>query len=552
MIFFTSPLLAMNNPRHLNSKETMPLSPLNRCRRTALAACLMALGVAGLPAADQPQWGQRFSRNMISEETGLPEAFDPQSGANIKWSALLGSETHSTPVVAGGRVLIGTNNNHPRKPRHQGDRGVLMCFAEANGQFCWQLIVPKITTSVYWDWPNAGICSPATVERDRVYIVSNRGEVLCLDRNGMANGNDGPYRDEARHAVPSGAEPIEPGPTDADILWLFDMIKELGVRQHDSAHSSILVYGDYLYVNTSNGVDDTHKHIASPNAPSLVVLDKNTGRLAAVDDEHIGPRIFHSTWSSPSLGVVNGKPLVFFGGGDGVVYAFAPLPYAPEAAVPTTEAQRNPADARSAASPNSSVTKLKKIWQFDCDPSGPKENVHRFNGNRRESPSNIKSVPVFYHNRIYVTVGGDLWWGKNEAWLKCIDATQTGDITRTGQLWSYSLVRHCMSTPAIRDGLVFVGDSGQRIHCLDADTGQPYWTQDVKGEVWASPLVADGKVYFATRRGEFWVFAASREKKVLSRLQMDEPISSTPIAANGVLYVTTMSRLYAIQKAGKN
>ena len=146
-----------------------------------------------------------------------------------------------------------------------------------------------------------------------------------------------------------------------------------------------------------------------------------------------------------------------------------------------------------------------------------------------------------------MTVGGDLWWGKNEAWLKCIDATRTGDITRAGELWSYPLVRHSMTTPAIHDGLVFVGDSGRRLHCVDATTGQCYWTHDVKGEVWASPLVADGKVYFATRHGDVLVFAASQQKKLLAEIALGEPISGSPVAANGVLYITTMKRLYAVQ-----
>ena len=69
-------------------------------------------------AADQPQWGQRFSRNMISDEKDLPDSFDTASGANIKWVAKLGTDSYATPVLAAGKVFIGTNNSVPRDPRH--------------------------------------------------------------------------------------------------------------------------------------------------------------------------------------------------------------------------------------------------------------------------------------------------------------------------------------------------------------------------------------------------------------------------------------------------
>ena len=45
-----------------------------------------------VPAADQPQWGQAWSRNMVSSERSLPDSFDPATGKNIKWSARLGTE----------------------------------------------------------------------------------------------------------------------------------------------------------------------------------------------------------------------------------------------------------------------------------------------------------------------------------------------------------------------------------------------------------------------------------------------------------------------------
>ncbi len=481
--------------------------------------------------ADQPQWGQPWSRNMISDERGLPDSFDPKTGRNIKWVAPLGTETHATPVVAGGRVYIGTNNERPRDPRHKGDRGILLCLDEKTGELVWQLAVTKITTSIFWDWPKAGTCSPATVEGERVYIVSNRGEVMCLDARGMANGNDGPFREEAQHCVPPGEPPIEPGKTDADILWRFDMVKDLGVRQHDSAHASILIDGDFLYVNTSNGLDDSHTEIHAPDAPSLIVLEKSTGRLVARDDEHIGDRIFHSTWSAPALAEVNGTPRIFFCGGDGVVRGFEPLRKAP---------------------PAGEVVNLKKLWQFDFDPTAPKEDVHRYKSNREVSPSVIHGMPVFDGNRLYVAGGGDLWWGKNEAWLKCIDTTGSGDVTKTALVWSYALEKHVMASPAIWDGLVFIGDCGRKIHCLDAATGKAFWTHDAGAEVWASALVADGKVWFATRNGTVFVFAADKEKKLLSQTSLGDPISGTPTAANGTVYFTTMKTLYAFAYTGSD
>jgi outer membrane protein assembly factor BamB len=96
--------------------------------------------------------------------------------------------------------------------------------------------------------------------------------------------------------------------------------------------------------------------------------------------------------------------------------------------------------------------------------------------------------------------------------------------------------------------MVFMADCGRTFHCVEAGTGQRLWTHEIKGEVWASPYVADGKVYLGTRGGVLYVFAASREKKVLAGLELTTPISATTTAANGVLYVATMSHLYAVQQ----
>lgn len=499
---------------------------------TWTAACLGSLPI--LPAADQPQWGQAWSRNQISLERGLPASFDPVSGSNLLWSAQLGTETHGSPIIAGGRVYIGTNNGHPRDPRHQGDRGVLFCLDERDGHLLWQLVVPKRTGDIYLDWPNSGICSPATVEGDRVYLVNNRGEVVCLDARGMADGNQGPFLDEASHALPrtktntSGAVP-ECGPLDADILWLFDLTGGAGIYSHDAAHSSILIRGDHLYLNTGTGVDNTHRKIRTPQAPSLVVLDKHTGRLLAREHEGIAPNIFHSTWSAPSLGEVGGRPLIFLAAGNGRLYAFEPL----------------------TANPGREPTALTKAWMFDFDPDSPKTDVHKYVGNRRESPSNFYGMPVFHNRRVYLAGGGDIWWGKREAWLKCVRADVANTANDERRVWAYPLQKHVLSTPAIWNGRVFIADCGPTLHCVDAETGQAVWTHTLQGEVWASPLVADDKVYLGTRRGQFYVFAASREKRLHNTLSLGSPISATAAAANGVLYVATMNRLYAAKEGAR-
>jgi outer membrane protein assembly factor BamB len=156
---------------------------------------------------------------------------------------------------------------------------------------------------------------------------------------------------------------------------------------------------------------------------------------------------------------------------------------------------------------------------------------------------------VFDQDRIYLAGGGDIWWGKNEAWLKCIAADRAREGAGNDPVWSYPLSRHVLGTPAVSDGLVFIADVGRTFHCVNARTGEGLWTHDVQGEVWASPFVADGKVYLGTRGGWFYIFAAAKEKQVLQELNLASPISATATAANGVLYIANMKRLFALKTA---
>lgn len=504
------------------------------------SAWLLALALSSSAhAGDWPQWGGGAVRNFVSPETGLPASFDPGQRApgaveidpsttrNIRWTAKLGSQTYGGPVVADGRIYVSTNDSSRRDPKHKGDGGgVVLCLDEATGEMLWQLVTPRMRNIPMFDNLSLGICSTPTVEGDRVYVVTNRCEVLCLDADGMADGNDGPYRDEATFMAIEGDPPLDIGPTDADILWCFDMRDQVDMWPHDATDCSVLIHGDLLYTCTSNAVEN-HDKPRFPLGPSVIVLDKRTGQLVASDAAEIGTRMFHGQWSSPSLATVGAQAQVLFGAGDGMCYAFDPAP--------VREGDRSV---------------LRTLWVADCNTPAMRFDA---DGNPRKYPSpegasEVIATPVFHEGCVYVGVGQDPRHGSGKGLFCCIDASGSGEVTATHRLWTYDAIDRTLSSASVADGLVYIADYEGKVHCLDAATGEPQWVYDTGGHIWGSTLVADGKVYIGNERRWLTVLAAGRELRELTRVRFPAPIYTTPVAANGVLYVATQTHLYAIEE----
>jgi outer membrane protein assembly factor BamB len=319
---------------------------------------------------------------------------------------------------------------------------------------------------------------------------------------------------------------------DADILWTYDMMNELGVFPHNASNCSVITDGDFVYACTSNGQDWTHVNVPSPLSPSFIALNKNTREFVAEDNAEIGPRIFHGQWTSPSIGKIGGKTQVYFGGGDGVLYAFD--------GTPTKEGD---------------TTYIKKIWWFDAVPPEYKKdkNGKPIKYPSAEGPSEINATPVFYKNRVYVAIGQDPEHGEGIGRLVCVDATKTGDITQTGLIWDYKGIHRSISTVSIdpTNGLLFIGDFSGFVHCVDAENGKVYWVHDMQAHMWGSTLAADGKVYVGDEDGDFVVLASDKTKKVLSEVNMGSPVYSTPIVANGTLFLGTQTHLFAIAEGAK-
>ena len=469
---------------------------------------------------------------MVSTEKGLPDGFVPGGKAadgtidlsttrNVKWGIRVGGTIYSTPAVAGGRIFIGGLAAHD---------GIFSCLDEATGKLLWQwraaaLKFPSkingFPIGISENPARIGVCSSPAVDGDRVYFVSHRFELLCLDVRG---------------------QPPAPDAGKARVIWSLDMGADLGVFPCDVANGSPLIDGDVLYVPTSNGVDrnsfhdpteEKNRKIPAPNAPNLIAVDKRTGRLLATDDTRIAENMLHGQWSAPSLGTVGGRKLIFYGGGDGRCYAFEALP--------------------SASNP---PARLRTVWSYDCIPGEYKttDGVDpvtqyclgdiRMRGTLNKDDgrfvgcSEIIGTPVFLNNRVYVAIGRDPAHGRGRGALHCIDATGHGDITKTGKIWTYQGLDRTLSTVSVADGLLYISDRGGRLHCLDAESGQCHWVHDTKSEAWGSTLVADGKVYMPTTKG-LWVFAAQNKLKLIGHVNLGAKMLTSPVAANGTLYVTT-------------
>lgn len=468
-----------------------------------LTASALAEPLAKAKKGDWPMWGGSPDKNMVSGETGIPAEWDVQTKKNVKWIAPLGSQTYGNPVIVGGKIFVGTNNNGNFRPEIKGDKGIIVCIDEKTGKFLWQLTHDKLPTGQVNDWPEQGICSAPWVADDRLYYVSNRCELVAADVNGFLDGeNDGPFKEEKYKDK-----------LDGDIVWTLDMFTEFEVFPHNLATSSPVGFGDTIFVGTSNGVDEGHLNLPNPDAPDFLAVNRKTGKVVWEADDP-GDKVLHGGWSSPAFGLVNGTPLAIFAGGDGWCYAY--------------HAETG-----------------KVVWKFDLN---PKDSAWVLGG--RGTRNNIIATPVLYDNKVFLCVGQDPEHGEGVGHLYAIDATQTGDVTDTAKVWHVGGedFHRSMSTVAIADGLLYAADLSGFLYCLDAKTGKRHWRYDMFSAVWGSPYVVDGKVFIGNEDGEVVVMQHGTEMKLLAKNDMGNSVYTTPVAANGVLYITNRRTLFAIEQ----
>ncbi len=471
----------------------------------SLVSAVLLTAHGPLPAAsasdpgggDWPMWGGTADRNMVSNMKGLPVSWDVKTKKNVKWVSTLGSQTYGNMVVAGGKVFVGTNNEAVRDPNIKGDKGIVMAFKESDGEFLWQMVHDKLVAGRVNDWPYQGVASSPLVEGDRLYYVSNRAELMCVDTEGFRDKeNDGPVKDEKLSRE-----------VDGDVVWKFDMMEEVGSSPHNLANSSPVSYGDYIYVSTSNGQDESHVNVPSPKAPAIIAVNKKTGKLVW-EDNSVFDKILHGQWASVTVGKIGDTVQAVMGQGDGWIRGY---------------------DAMSG----------KKLWEFDTN---PKDSVWP------KTRNEVISTAVIYDNKVYISNGQDPEHGEGTGHMYCVDGTKRGDITQTGRVWHFDQIRRSISTPAIKDGIVYQADFSGFIYAIDAKTGQLIWKHDVFAAVWGSPMLIDGKLYLGDEDGDVVILAEGRTKKIIAEINMGSSVYSTAVPANGALYIANRNQLFAIKE----
>ena len=490
------------------------------------------------------QWGRNGSKNMASPAKDI--SIDITSGEvddkgeiigakGAKWVAKLGSQAYGTPTIYQGQVFVGTNNEEPRIEAVKGDYGIVMALDEKTGGLNWQFSVPKLEAGKVSDWEYLGICSSILLDGKFGYVVTNRGEIICLDTYGMSDGNDGPFQEEKKYWVGGlekleSSEPVEKGEKGADVVWGYDIRSELGVFPHNITSSSVVLAGDKIFASTSNGVDWSHINIPAPTAPCLIALDKETGKLVGEEASGIGERIMHCNWSSPAYAEINGVPTVIFGAGDGYTYGF----------------HANEFDVEKDGDEEFNL--MKELWKVNCCPNDYRtdDKGEPIKYATYPGPSEIISSPVVHNNKVYSVIGQDPEHGEGVGAITCIDPSKgNGD---DAIVWQFKELGRSISTPSIADGLVYIADYSGRLFCLDAETGVKYWEHDTLSHIWSSTLVVDGKVFLGNEDGELVVLKAGKEYEEISTISYPAPIYSTCVVANGTLYVMTQTHLYAYGK----
>jgi outer membrane protein assembly factor BamB len=440
----------------------------------AASALLPIVALAG----DWAEW-RGPERNGVSREKNLVDKFTVKGdkGDNVLWIKKIAGG-RSTPIVMKGKVYLNTGTEHritvPDELVQLQDK--VTCYDAATGEIAWEDRFPIFLSDI----PNIRIgwaSMAGDVETGNVYVHSASGLLRCYD------GASGKAKWER------------------SLVEEFGEITGYGGRIHTPIIDENRVIVSFSGVNWGDFKGPPPSHL-------FLAFDKKDGKLLWMVST-TGP-VNETTYSCPVVAVIDGVRQLVFGGADGSVHGI---------------------NARTG----------EKIWTFKLSKIG------------------LNSSVVVDGDLVYVSHGQDDVANGGMGRIQCFRAKGKGDITAAAGVWKHDLIKAGYASPCVYDGIAYFIDDGGKLFAFDAKDGRQYWKYNLGRVGKGSPVAADGKLYLMEVNGNIQIVPAGKSKpRALSSVRLwgltsesEDEIFASPAIADGRVFFTTRDRLICVGDKNK-
>ncbi len=283
------------------------------------------------------------------------------------------------------------------------------------------------------------------------------------------------------------------------LVWDHSLHEELGLISTfgGRTHTPVVFEDSVLISAVIVGWGDEPKwgRMALP-AHRVMCFDKATGELRWLNGTSISP--YDTTWETPTVTPIAGQQEMVFSSGDGGVWALQPRTG-------------------------------KAIWNFPFARAG----------------INVSPL-VTPDGKVYTSQGAENLFGSSMGSVVALDGTQKGNLTDK-ELWRKFEVMANTCSPVIYDGRLYIVDEGAKMYVFDAKSGKQITKQKLGNTARSTPLVADGKLYFCSGNGKWWVLKPTdRGLDTVDQVDLPEGCESSPIVSHGRIYLSTPEYMYCI------